>query len=254
MTYYIFQSGRLVLAKGESLPSSLPSSLSGAVINSGEVDRQRPDGDMWVEIASDAVLPAGFSQHERRGLWTVIGEKDFFRMGKAFHLMDWRRTHKFCGACGAGMSYDDGEHAMKCPNCGVFEYPRIAPAIIVAVEREGKLLLAHGVNFPQGRFSVLAGFVEPGESLEECVEREVYEESGVRLKNIKYFGSQPWPFPHSLMLGFTAEWESGEIVPDMTEVTDVRWFAVDEIPEYYRGVSISAKLIEDFIGRHSQEG
>ena len=121
----------------------------------------------------------------------------------------------------------------------------------MAVERDGRLLMGHGVNFPAGRYSVLAGFVEPGENLEQCVEREVYEESRIRVKNVRYFASQPWAFPHSLMLGFQAEWESGEIVPETSEVSDVRWFAPAEIKNYYRGVSISAKLIEDFIRRHS---
>lgn len=140
---------------------------------------------------------------------------------------------------------------MRCPACGEIYYPVISPAIIVAVEREGKLLMGHGVNFPPGRFSVLAGFVEPGENLEDCVKREVYEETKIRVKNIRYFGSQPWPFPRSLMLGFTAEWESGEIEVDGKEVTEAAWFAPDEIPDVFRGLSISWKLIENFINKHS---
>ena len=139
---------------------------------------------------------------------------------------------------------------MRCPGCGELISPAICPAIIVCVGRDGKILLGHGVNFPPGRYSVLAGFVEPGESLEECVAREVYEETKVRVKNVKYFASQPWAFPRSLMLGFTAEWESGEICPDEGEIEDAKWFAPDEIPEYYRGVSISARLIEGFVRRH----
>lgn len=140
---------------------------------------------------------------------------------------------------------------MRCPCCGEIYYPVISPAIIVAVEKDGKLLMGHGANFPPGRFSVLAGFVEPGESLEECVRREVYEETKIRVKNIKYFGSQPWPFPRSLMLGFNAEWESGEIEVDGLEVTQASWFAPDEIPDVFRGLSISWKLIENFIKNRS---
>ena len=188
---------------------------------------------------------------ERWARWPTCEEREFFRAGKAFHLMDWQRTNRYCGVCGTGTEYDPAEGAMRCPACGEIYYPVISPAIIVAVEREGKLLMGHGVNFPPGRFSVLAGFVEPGESLEECVKREVYEETRIRVRNIRYFGSQPWPFPRSLMLGFTAEWESGEIEVDGREVTEAAWFAPDEITDVFRGLSISWKLIENFIKKHS---
>ena len=149
------------------------------------------------------------------------------------------------------MTFDSREFAMSCPSCGEQYFPVICPAVIVAVVKEGHLLMGHGINFPSGRYSVLAGFTEPGENLEGSVMREIYEESHIHIKNINYFGSQPWPFPHSLMVGFTAEWESGEIVPELSEVTDVRWFAPKEIPDYHRGISISARLIEDFIRKYS---
>ena len=252
MSYlYMFLNGKILLKNG-SVPDKADASLFGGKFAAfGAVDRQRRDGDMWAELAADAALPEGFEPHERRGLWPTVDEPQFFRIAKAFHYMDWRRTHKFCARCGAPAVFDEKEFAMRCPKCGELFYPWISPAIIVAVERDGRLLMGHGVNFPAGRYSVLAGFVEPGENLEQCVEREVYEESRIRVKNVRYFASQPWAFPHSLMLGFQAEWESGEIVPETSEVSDVRWFAPAEIKNYYRGVSISAKLIEDFIRRHS---
>lgn len=248
---YMFRNGRVILDGGGRVPEAgeVPPSLMERAVSSGLVDR---DGgsDLWAEIDGGAALPDGFSERERRSCWAELGEEQFFRVGKAFHYMDWRRTHRFCGRCGAENVFDEKEWAMRCTKCGELAYPVICPAIIVCVERGGKILLGHGVNFPPGRYSVLAGFVEPGESLEQCVAREVYEESKIRVKNIKYFASQPWAFPRSLMLGFTAEWESGEICPDRTEVSDVRWFAPEEIPDYYRGVSISARLIEDFVRRH----
>ncbi|MDO5114641.1 MAG: NAD(+) diphosphatase [Synergistaceae bacterium] len=252
--YYIFQDGRIVLKKDGSIPlkEELPRWLTEALENSGYLDKNEKEGDRWGELPPGRALPEGYAAMERRGCWTAVGEEQFFRIGKAFHLMDWQRLHKFCGRCGARNSFDPNEGAMKCAACGELFYPVISPAVIVSVEKEGKILLGHGVNFPAGRYSVLAGFVEPGESIEECVAREIYEESKIRVKNIKYFASQPWPFPRSLMLGLTAEWESGEISPDKTEVSDVRWFAPDEIPDYYRGVSISARLIEDFIRRHTK--
>lgn len=252
MSYlYMFQNGRIVLKNGVVPDKTDAALFAGMFAASGTVDRQEPDGDLWAELKGGAALPSGFEPRERRGLWPTVDETQFFRIAKAFHYMDWRRTHKFCAACGAPAVFDEKEFAMRCPKCGELFYPWISPAVIVAVERDGRLLMGHGVNFPAGRYSVLAGFVEPGESLEQCVAREVFEESQIRVKNIRYFASQPWAFPHSLMLGFTAEWAGGEIVPQTSEVSDVRWFAPDEITNYYRGVSISAKLIENFLSSHS---
>ena len=252
MSYlYLFQNGRVALKGGVIPDASELAPMAGLIAESGSVDRDKPDGDQWAALKDGAALPEGFELRDRRGLWAVVDRERFFRMAKAFHYMDWRRGSRFCGRCGARTVFDEKEFAMRCAECGEVCYPVISPAIIVAVEREGKLLMGHGVNFPPGRYSVLAGFVEPGESLEECVAREVFEESRVQVKNVRYFGSQPWAFPHSLMLGFTAEWAGGEIVPQTSEVSDVRWFAPDEIPDYYRGVSISAMLIEDFVKRHS---
>jgi len=250
--FYLFKNNKLILKNdGKVLPDETSfTELEKFVINSGFVDKECRDGDMWAELSDKAELPSGFDLYERRSLWPDFDTKSFFRAGKAFHLMEWQRSNKYCGICGAATVFDEKELAMRCPECGELKFPVISPAVIVAVEKEGKILMGHGINFPPGRFSVLAGFVEPGESLEECVRREVYEESKIHVKNIKYFGSQPWPFPRSLMLGFTAEWESGNIVPDTTEVTDVRWFAPNDIPDYFRGVSISSMLIDDFIRRH----
>lgn len=251
--YYIFCDGKIVLKNGDS---SLPDTLSDKKLevffkNSGKVDKDNGNGDMWAEMGSDNELPDGYILAERRSVWPVFEEHEFFRAGKAFHLMDWQRTNRHCGVCGTLACYDEDEQAMRCPSCGELFYPVISPAIIVAVEREGKLLMGHGANFPSGRFSVLAGFVEPGEDLEDCVRREVYEETKINVKNIKYFGSQPWPFPRSLMLGFTAEWQSGEIEADGREVIEASWFAPEEIPDAYRGLSISWKLIDNFIKKHS---
>ena len=251
--YYVFCNGKILLKNGgRELPDIISDSeLESFFKASGNVDKDDPQGDRWAEADPVPELPDKYVVMERRAIWPTFEEREFFRAGKAFHLMDWQRTNRYCGVCGTGTEYDPGEGAMKCPDCGELYYPVISPAIIVAVKREGKLLMGHGVNFPPGRFSVMAGFVEPGESLEECVKREVYEETRIKVKNIRYFGSQPWPFPRSLMLGFTAEWESGEIEVDGKEVTEAGWFAPDEIPDVFRGLSISWKLIEDFINNRS---
>ena len=250
--HYLFQNGKIILAdNGKTVPDHLPESMKEYLINSGFVDKEHHEGDLWAELSEQAPLPPDMALFERRTAWLTLGEQNFFRMGKAFHIMDWQRTHRFCGRCGSEMTFDSRESAMSCPSCGEQYFPVICPAVIVAVVKEGHLLMGHGINFPAGRYSVLAGFTEPGESLEGTVMREIYEESRIHVKNISYFGSQPWPFPRSLMVGFTAEWESGEIVPEVSELTDVRWFAPKEIPDYYRGVSISARLIEDFIRKYS---
>ncbi|MGD9666024.1 MAG: NAD(+) diphosphatase [Synergistaceae bacterium] len=251
--YYVFCNGRILLKNGGF---ELPETESDKELEllfkaSGNVDREDPKGDRWAEIDPASELSDKYVLLERRSIWPTFEEKEFFRAGRAFHLMDWQRANRYCGVCGTQTSYDPAEGAMRCPFCGEIYYPVISPAIIVAVEKDGKLLMGHGVNFPPGRFSVLAGFVEPGESLEECVKREVFEETKISVKNIRYFGSQPWPFPRSLMLGFNAEWESGEIKVDGKEVTDASWFAPDEIPDVFRGLSISWKLIENFIKNHS---
>jgi len=252
--YYIFCNGRILLKnEGFELPDTgSDKELESFFKASGNVDREDPKGDIWAEIDPGSELPDKYVLLERRSIWPTFEEKEFFRAGRAFHLMDWQRANRYCGACGSQTSYDHAEGAMRCPCCGEIYYPVISPAIIVAVEKDGKLLMGHGGNFPPGRYSVLAGFVEPGESLEECVSREVYEETKIRVKNIKYFGSQPWPFPRSLMLGFNAEWESGEIEVDGLEVTEASWFAPHEIPDVFRGLSISWKLIENFIKNRSQ--
>ena len=250
--HYLFQNGKILLAdNGKTVPFHLPEALTDYVINSGFVDKEDSEGDLWTELSDQATLPPNLAPFERRTAWLTLGEQNFFRVGKAFHIMNWQRTHRFCGRCGSEMTFDSREFAMSCPSCGEQYFPVICPAVIVAVVKEGHMLMGHGINFPSGRYSVLAGFTEPGENLEGSVMREIYEESHIHIKNINYFGSQPWPFPHSLMVGFTAEWESGEIVPELSEVTDVRWFAPKEIPDYYRGISISARLIEDFIRKYS---
>ena len=250
--HYLFQNGKILLAdNGKTVPFHLPEALTDYAINSGFVDKEDSEGDLWTELSDQATLPPNLAPFERRTAWLTLGEQNFFRVGKAFHIMNWQRTHRFCGRCGSEMTFDSREFAMSCPSCGEQYFPVICPAVIVAVVKEGHLLMGHGINFPSGRYSVLAGFTEPGENLEGSVMREIYEDSHIHIKNINYFGSQPWPFPHSLMVGFTAEWESGEIVPELSEVTDVRWFAPKEIPDYYRGISISARLIEDFIRKYS---
>ena len=169
---------------------------------------------------------------------------------RAVQIVAWDETHRFCGVCGEATINRPEGHAKVCPNCGHTSYPRLSPAVIVAVTRGDKLLLARSKHFTTGLYSVLAGFVEAGETLEECVKREIREEVGIEVKNIQYFGSQSWPFPNSYMLAFTAEHESGEIKIDENEIADARWFSVDEIPNIPGSLSISRRLIDWFIEKY----
>ena len=190
--------------------------------------------------------PQGFAWKGLRELFGQVDEDVIWVAGRAAQLVHWHRNHGFCGRCGAPTEDHRSERAKCCPVCGLMNHPRVSPAIIVAVVRDRQLLLAHATRFPAKFYSVLAGFVEPGETLEECVRREVFEETGLQVRNIRYFGSQPWPFPDSLMVAFTAEYEAGEIRVNPAEITDAGWFRADRLPEVPPPISIARRLINWF--------
>ena len=184
------------------------------------------------------------------GLWGQVDELVWTIAGRAVQLIEWDRTHRYCGRCGMATELASGERAKRCPACGLLAFPRLAPAIITLVERDdGRALLARGKAFPIPMYSCLAGFVEPGETLEQAVHREVGEEVGVVLSDVRYWGSQPWPFPHSLMIGFNARWAGGDIVLDEREIVDAQWYAPDDLPPIPPGLSIARRLIDDWVSR-----
>jgi NAD+ diphosphatase len=193
-----------------------------------------------------AEAPAGFEWVGLRELFGRMEDELVWAAGRAAQLVHWHHTHRFCGRCAAPTQDHPGERAKLCPGCGLLNHPRVTPAIIVAVVRDRRLLLAHSHRFTARFFSVLAGFVEPGETLEECVRREVFEEVGVRVKTIRYFGSQPWPFPDSLMVAFTAEHAEGEIRVDANEISEAGWYAADALPQVPPPISIARRLIDWF--------
>ncbi len=195
-----------------------------------------------VELAEGTTLPPGMALEGLRQIYGRLDEALFWVATRAVQIVDWDRTHLFCGRCATPLRTKTAERAKECPICGQLHFPRLAPAMIVLVERECKLLLARSRHFLPGMYSVLAGFVEPGESLEEAVVREVKEEVGIDVKDIKYFGSQPWPFPHSLMIGFTATYAGGEITLDDSEIEDAGWFTADHLPPIPGKISIARKL------------
>jgi len=194
-------------------------------------------------------LPEGIEQEAvpLRQVFTVGGPEAFSLAGRASQLIDWQATHKFCGRCGAQTQLLHHEYVMHCNNCGLNSYPRITPAVMVLVRRGYQLLLARSPHFRPGVFSALAGFVEPGETLEECAHREVMEEVGIQIQGLRYVDSQSWPFPNSLMVAFMAEYAGGEITPDPSEIEAADWFDIDNLPRLPDQVSIARRLIDSAI-------
>jgi NAD+ diphosphatase len=188
--------------------------------------------------------PAGHAWEGLRTLFSVLEDAHFALAGRAIQLVDWDRSHRYCGRCGTPTEAKSEERARVCPACKLSAYPRIAPAVMALVRREGEILLGRSPHFPPGMYSALAGFVEPGETLEQCLAREVEEEVGVQVSRIRYFASQPWPFPNSLMIAFVCDWIGGEIRPQAGEIEDARWFNVLQLPKLPSRISIARRLID----------
>ncbi|HXZ54224.1 MAG TPA: NAD(+) diphosphatase [Burkholderiales bacterium] len=203
------------------------------------------------EIAAGDAAPEGWVWQGLRALFAALDDAQFALAGRALQLVDWDRSHQYCGACGAATAPRTSERSRECPACGLVAYPRLAPAVMALVRRGRELLLARSPRFAKGVYSALAGFVEPGETLEQCLEREVHEEVGIRVRDVRYFASQPWPFPHSLMIAFFADYDSGEILIDGAEIEDARWFDIENfenLPRLPARISIARKLIDAAIG------
>jgi len=201
--------------------------------------------DCWAaELAAQAAAPAGLSWEGLRPLFSVLDDDHFALAGRALQLLDWDRSSRFCGRCGTPTEPKREERVRVCPACRLSVYPRVAPAVMALVKRQNQILLARSPHFPGGMYSALAGFVEPGESLEQCLAREIAEEVGVRISNSRYFASQPWPFPHSLMIAFVCDWAGGEIRPQAGEIEAANWFDVLHLPKLPSRISIARRLID----------
>lgn len=203
----------------------------------------------WLPAGS--APPPGYQWRKLRSLFGAIDDGLLAITGRAFQIVEWARTHRFCGACACPTVPMAGERCVRCPQCGHHAYPRISPAMMVLIQRGESILLARHLNSATGLFTALAGFVEAGESLEEAIHREVLEEVGLRVRDIRYFGSQPWPFPHSLMVAFTAQYASGDIVLDRHEIAQAGWFGPDDaLPAMPAlGLSIAGHLIHAHLPR-----
>lgn len=254
-----FAGSRLLLrtmADRHEIPSEdgLREALGPASFRTAAVDAEVPpvEGREVVLLdlgTEDRDPPPGMTFVGLRDAHALVSEAEFRAAGTGRQKVDWVRDHRFCSRCSTPTRKSDGHESIECPACGLLQFPRLAPAVIVLVQRGREALLGRSHRFKPGVYSTLAGFVEAGESLEECVHREIAEEVGVTVTNLRYFGSQPHPFPHSLMVGFIADWESGEIVMEPEEIEDAGWFTPETLPERPHRMSIARALIDDFVAR-----
>lgn len=226
--------------------------------NGGRVLRTQYLGDLGgeaffaAEIPAGTPLPPGWKTSGVRDLAGRVPGEEMGIAAYAVQIIDFDRTTRFCGRCGAETRQLATERAKECPSCGFLVYPRLSPAIIVLVRKGDEILLARSPRFPQGMYSVIAGFVEPGETIEHAVEREVREETGIAIRNIRYVGSEPWPFPNSLMIGFTAEYAGGTLIRDPAEIESLGWFPRERLPPLPPPqLSISRALIDSWLAERS---
>jgi NAD+ diphosphatase len=247
--WFAFSSSRLLVSDtGKAVPSARSLEEFGIfAVRTQYLGTLEGQPCYSAEISPDIAAPAGMSFRDLRSTFTIMEEDLWLLAGRALQIVNWDQTHQYCGRCGQKTETLAEERAKRCPACGFLSYPRISPAVITAVFKDDKILLSHNATFPGKWHSICAGFVEPGETLEECVRREIREELGIEIKNIKYFGSQPWPFPNSLMLGFTANWAGGELVPDGKEIVDAGWFTAGNMPEIPPKISIAREIIDWYL-------
>jgi NAD+ diphosphatase len=250
--YFIFYNNEL-LVKSEDNKTLIPTIMdleTLAIKNIHYLGSINDENCFCGELNKDDIIPKSLYFSNLKALTHKLSEDMFWIGGRAIQIVNFYIDHKYCGKCGTLTLLEENERALICPKCNLVNYPRISPAIIVAVVKEGKLLLAHNNGFPKNLYSVVSGFVDVGETFEDCVVREVREETGITVKNIKYFGNQPWPFPSSLMIGFTAEYECGEIEVDGKEIGHANWYAANEMPLTPDSISIAKKLINWFIDNY----
>lgn len=206
---------------------------------------EEPDTGICVlAINNKEALPEGYKLEVMRAYFHTHTEQEALQASRAKALISWRQNTNYCGRCGAQLIEHSALTARVCPDCGQIIFPRIEPCIIVLVKRQGKILLARHAQRNQNIYACIAGFIEAGESVEHAVAREIREETGLKVKDIRYFGSQSWPFPSQLMLGFTAQWESGEIKVQEEEISDAQWFDPHHCPASPAPGSIAYRLIE----------
>ena len=203
-------------------------------------------GPRALQLGRGAEAPelAGYGFRKLRSCFGSLDDALMAVAGRAFQVAEWARTHRYCGACGTPTQRVAHEHCMRCPACGLSSYPRVSPAMMVLIRRDDHILLARHATYATARHTALAGFVEAGESIEDAIHREVMEEVGLTVKNLRYFGSQSWPFPHSLMIAFTAEYAGGDVKVQESEIAEARWYGPDaELPLIPMPQSVAGRLV-----------
>jgi NAD+ diphosphatase len=196
------------------------------------------------EVEVGTKSPPGWLWSPLRPLYSILSKEQFSIAGRAMQLLHWDRSNKYCGQCGQATLLREHERCRECQACGQLAYPKMSLAILALVKRGNQILLANSPQFRGPYYSALAGFVDPGETLEQCVAREVLEEVGIKVKNVRYFGSQPWPLSCSLMIAFSCEWQEGEIQIDPNEISDAAWFDASNLPQLPPTYSLSRILID----------
>lgn len=250
--WFAFRGDEVLVVEGETLGLPCARDLNGADAGAGcchYLGALAGKHCFALRVPAEFDPPEGMRFSGLRPLFGALPDDLFVLAGRAAQIVAWDRDHRFCGRCGAPTEDHPRERAKRCPACGMLQFPRLSPAVITLVEREGEVLLARSPHFAPGMYSVLAGFVEPGESLEEAVAREIDEEVGIAVQDVRYFGSQPWPFPHSLMIGFTAMYAGGEIRMDEREIADAGWFTPENLPGLPGKISISRRLIDAYLAK-----
>ncbi len=247
--WFVFRQGELLVTQGDEGAAALPPIEHPEILGLTAL-REHYLGTFGethcfaAEIAMESEDPPGWGWIGLRSLFGAMDDDLFALAGRAAQLLEWERTHQYCGSCGTKTVRRKEERARECPSCATISYPRVTPAVMALVRHGNRILLARSRNFRRGSFSVLAGFLEPGETLEQCVAREVFEEVGLQVKNIRYFASQPWPFPHQMMIAFFADYAGGEICVDHTELEQANWFETDKLPPIPSKMSIARRLID----------
>ncbi len=243
-TYYIFRGGEILISTtSKNLSAPLFSSSKEIPVKFNFIEQISPN-TYTLSVSKETPAPDGYEFANIRENYRELSQKQFIELSTAKQIAFWRDTHNFCSSCGSKLSRCTNERAMQCKNCSKLYFPKICPCVIVAVTKEDRVLLAHNKNFKPGAFSIIAGFMEAGETPEETVRREVMEEVGIEIKDIEYTSSQSWPFPDALMLGFTAKWKSGEITPDGVEIEEADWFTEESMPQTPSTVAIGGRLIK----------
>jgi NAD+ diphosphatase len=255
--FYIFHGSQLLVRTGEVSPRAASAADLDelGVKESVRTNLARLCGIRGVAVALDRLpeLPKGLELRSLRTLGNLLEATVVREARTAYHVLTWDRGSRFCGYCGGPTVLSEGEHARICTKCEMPVFPRISPATITAVTSGTQILLAHNRKAREGLYSLIAGYVEPGENLEEAVRREIREEVDIQVSRIRYFGSQHWPYPDTLMVGFTAEYRSGEIKVDGKEITDARWFDTKALPLIPTPGSISRQLIDWFVEKMKAE-